>query len=68
MSDLTSSLAQVNRPPKKFQPSKASNFLKKEALAHKERTANLFVQSGVTNTNGSIMKFHRIPLFVMYVW
>ena len=67
MSDLTSSLAQVNRPPEKFQPPRALNF-RKEALTHKERTVDLFVESGATRNTGSIMTFHRIPHFVMCVW
>lgn len=64
MSDITSDLAKVNRPPVKFQPPKGQ----KEALAHKVKIVNLFVQSGVIRIAGSITMLHQILRFVMCAW
>ena len=48
MSNLTSDLAEVNRPPMKFQPPQRALNYQKEALAHKEKIVDLFVQTRIT--------------------
>ena len=47
MSDLTSYLSTVNRPPVKFHPPKNFKLPKSIALVHKGRIGDLFVRSGV---------------------